>query len=507
MRLAIAEVGQETCHFTSVRTTVETFRQYGLYEGEAILSKKATGAGYVAGFLKAAEEEQVDLQLVPLISGWASASGPLTAQTVQFLVEKIESGLRAAGKIDGFFFGLHGAAAAENEPDVEGVLLETARRVLGPDVPIVVPFDHHGIMTRLKMANLNGLVGHRTQPHQPFDTGYWAAKQLFAIVRGDVRPTIAWHRIPMIAHQEQFLTARGPMKQWFDRAREMEKMDKVVAVSPFPMQPWLDVPEGGWVTVVVTNNDQELANKLSAELAQMVWDMREQFWVYESIPIAEAVQRAVAAEKGLVILSDTGDSVFGGATGDSTVILRELVKQQVPDLALVPIVDAESTRQCWQAGVGSTVDLVLGGKLDPLFGKPFEVTAKVLALGEGVIEVTMGIRSEYDMGKRALLEIGNVRVVVSENVGVGGNHPSVYQSFGIEPATAKMAVLKTASNFQYYADITSQIIRVDSVGPTMSHLEQFDWQSLPRPIYPLDELPTWQATPETANIVAAANIA
>jgi microcystin degradation protein MlrC len=234
----------------------------------------------------------------------------------------------------------------------------------------------------------------------------------------------------------------------------------------------------------------------------MAWDMRQQFWVYESIPVADAVKRAVAAEKGLVILSDTGDSVFGGATGDSTVILSELVKQQVPDLALVSIVDAESVHVCWQAGVGSTLDLVLGGKLDPIFGQPFPVQVKVLALGEGVIEATMGIRSEYDMGKRALLEIGNVRVVVSENVGVGGNHPSVYQSFGIEPANAKIAVLKTASNFQYYQEITTEVVRVDSVGPTMSHLEEFNWQHLPRPIYPLDDLPFWQATPENANVVS-----
>lgn len=500
MRLAIAEIGQETCHFTSVRTTIDTFYQYGFYEGDVILGKRAAGAGYVAGFLQAAEEEKIDLQPVPLISGWASANGPLTAECVDFLIEKIETGLRAAGQVDGFFFGLHGAAAAENEPDVEGVLLARARQILGPDVPIVVPFDHHGAMTHLKMANLDGLVGHRTQPHLPFDTGYWAAKQLFAIVRGEVRPTIAWHRIPMITHQEKFLTARGPMKKWFDRARAMEQMDKVVAVSPFPMQPWLDVPEGGWMTVVVTNNDQSLANELSAELAQMAWDMRDDFWVYESIPAADAVQRAVNAEAGLIILSDTGDSVFGGATGDSTVILRELVNQQVPDLTLVCVVDPESTHACWQAGAGSTLDLVLGGKLDPLFGKPLNVTAQVLALGEGVIEATMGIRSEYDMGKRALLAIGNIRVVVSENVGVGGNHPSVYASFGIDPTTAKIAVLKTASNFQYYADITREVIRVDSVGPTMSHLQQLPWQHLPRPIYPFDEVTDWRATPATANV-------
>jgi microcystin degradation protein MlrC len=82
---------------------------------------------------------------------------------------------------------------------------------------------------------------------------------------------------------------------------------------------------------------------------------------------------------------------------------------------------------------------------------------------------------------------------VSEFRGVGGNHPVVYRRFGIEPAEAKMVVLKTASNFQYYADLTSQVIRADTPGLTMSHLEQLPWRNLPRPIYPLDDLPDWRA--------------
>jgi microcystin degradation protein MlrC len=86
-----------------------------------------------------------------------------------------------------------------------------------------------------------------------------------------------------------------------------------------------------------------------------------------------------------------------------------------------------------------------------------------------------------------------IKVVVSEQVGVGGNHPIVYRRFGLEPAQAKMAVLKTASNFQYYSDMTSKVIRADTPGPTMSHLEKFTWKQVPRPIYPLDPLDDWQA--------------
>ena len=498
MRIAIADIGQETCHFTPVLTTVETFRQYGLYEGQDIIDQLADGNGYIGAFFQAARDEGIDLDPVPIISGWGFASGPLTDETVEYFDAKLEEGLRRAGKIDGFYFGLHGAAAAISEPDVEGRFLETARRVLGPDVPIVSSFDHHGAMTHRKIDNLNCLVGHRTQPHNPYDSGYRAAKHLFAIVRGEIHPTIAWHRIPLITHQERFLTAHAPMKTWFDRARAMEEMEGVITVSNFPMQPWLDVPEGGWMTVVVTDNDKALAETLSAELAQMAWDMRDQFLVQDSLPVAEAVQRAIAAERGLIVMTDVGDNVFGGATGDSTVLLSELLRQRVPDLALLTIVDPVAVAECWAAGTGSTITLSVGGKLDPVFSKPLQVTAKIAALGEGVIRADVVGRSEFDMGKRALLEIDNVRLVVTENVGIAGNHPIVYRSLGIEPANAKIAVIKTASNFQYYADMTSEVIRADSFGHTMSQLEKFNWQHLPRPIYPLDELPTWHAASATS---------
>jgi microcystin degradation protein MlrC len=353
-------------------------------------------------------------------------------------------------------------------------------------VPIVCPLDHHGNVTQRMMALMTGLVAHRTQPHLPFETGKLAAHQLFAILRGDIKPTVAWRKIPMLAHQEQFLTSGGPMKVWFDRAREYETMPGVVSVSPFPMQPWLDVPEGGWATVVITNNDQALAEQLADEHARMVWEMRDQFWVYESIPVAQAVEQAVAAERGVVLLSDTGDSVFGGAPGDSTHILRELLRQQVNQSALVPIVDAEVVAQAINAGIGSTITAQLGGKLATAFHQPVPVTARVAAIGGGRIEAEVVGMESFNMGRAVLLEAGAIKIVVSEHEGIGGNHPVVYRHFGIEPATAKMVVMKTASNFQYYADMTATIIRVDTLGPTMSHLEQFPWQAVPRPIYPLD---------------------
>ena len=492
MKIAIAKFGQETSTFSPVPTTLDTFKGFGIYFGDEML-EPSKSVGSLAGFLEAADDAKIDWTPVPMFRAWAGASGVITDETLAFFENKLREGLEAAKPVDAFYFDLHGAGQAASQPDSEGYLLKISREILGDDIPIVIALDHHANITQLMIDCADGLVGHRTQPHQPHDTGYQAGELLFEILKGNIKPKMAWHKIPIITHQEQFLTSKGPMKEWFDLAREMETRPNVVTTSTFPMQPWLDIPEGGWASVVITNNDMPLAQKLSAELANKAWALREDFWKQDSIPVEDAIKKALAAEKGLVVLSDTGDSVFGGASGDSTVILREMLKQNIDQMALVPMPDAGAVDKAIAAGVGSTVTLKLGGKLDPNFAKPVEVTAIVAAIGGGRLHAEIVGKESFDMGRSVLLKAGNIHIVVSELRGIGGNHPIVYEHFGIDVADAKMVVVKTASNWQYYADYTSEVIRVDTPGATMSDLHGFKWEQLPRPMYPLDDLEDWQA--------------
>lgn len=492
MRVAIAEFSQETSSFSPVATTVDTFKLYGLYEGATIL-EKIRGVGAIGGFVEAANELGVEWTPLPIFRASAGASGIITAETLTYFEEKLIAGLEAVQPLDAFFFSLHGAGQSARVPDTEGHLLALSRQILGPDTPIVIALDHHANLTGRMVNCVDGLVAHRTQPHEPFDTGCEAARLLFAILRREIKPTLAWQKIPLLTHQEQFLTSKGPMKEWFDLAREMERRPGVVSVSTFPMQPWLDVPEGGYAAAVIADDDLPLARSLAAELANSVWNLRERLCVMESISPAAAVRRAVEAPKGLVILSDTGDSVFGGASGDGTTILRELLRQQITQTALVPIVDAEVVEIAFTAGEGSEIDIVLGGKLDPNFGRPVALTATVAATGGGRLVARVIGQESFDMGRAVLLKAGAIHIVVSEERGVGGNHPIVYQHFGLNPAQAKMIVLKTASNWQYYREMISEIIRVDTPGATMSQLHEFEWKHIPRPIYPLDDLTHWRA--------------
>jgi len=484
MNIAIASYGQETSSFSPVPTTLDTFKLYGLFAGDEIL-QKCRDIGSIGGFLQTMDA-QLDWTPVPIIHGWAGASGALTKETLAYFAEALEKGLRDAGPLDAMYFALHGAAVADGVHDTEAYLLRIVRGLIGNDIPLVISLDHHANLTDAIVDYADALVAHRTQPHDQFETGELAAQLLLGIVRDKTRPTTAWRKIPLITHQEQFLTAHGPMKQWFDLARDMESRPGVLSASTLPLQHWLDVPQGGWAAAVVTDNDPELADKLVQELADEAWALRESFCRLDSITPEAAIQRAVDADKGLVILSDTGDSIWGGATGDSNVLLAEMIRQQVPHRALITLVDPEAVEAAMAAGVGGTLTTMIGGKLDPNFGTPTQVTAKVAAIGGGRVDVSLLGFESYDLGSAALLEIGEIRLVVSENRGIGGNHPSVYEHFGLDVADARMLVVKTASNWQFYQPWIDQVIRVDTPGATTSHLEDLPWQHLPRPIYPLD---------------------
>ncbi len=491
MRIGFIEISQETNDFNPLPTTLADFRSYGLFEGAEIFERLGD-VGATGGYLEAVRRSGRTIESVPIIRGLAVAGGRLDREAFEFFQNRVRHGLEAAGRLDGLVLQLHGACAAEGIDDVEGAQAEICRRILGPDVPIMLALDHHGNITTKMIANVDAVVGHRTQPHDFFETARIAGELMFRIAAGEVRPVMAWRKIPLVTHQEQFLTSNGPMKAWFDRARALEADPKVLQVSNYPMQPWLDVAEGGWSAIVVTDGDQALAERLADEMAGMVWDMRDEFLERDAVPVEEALRRAETVG-GLAILSDTGDTVFGGAAGDSNVILEAVLRLGMAAPVLIPMISAAAVERLAAAGEGATVTLPLGGCTAPAFFTPLEVTGTVRRVADGsAVNVAFGHQSVIDMGRVVVFETGPVTLLISELRGVAGNLPDVWRAFGIEPAEHRIVVVKTASNFQYFAPIASAIVRADTPGPGQSDVRSLPWRRLPRPIHPLDTVTGWR---------------
>ena len=489
-RVATIHIGQETNDFNPVQTTLGDFAAFGIYEGPELL-ERMRGRGQVGGCVDAVAASGLEVEWVPIISSWAMAGGRITTEARMFFEERIGTGLRNAGRIDALALHLHGAASAEGVDDVEGAQLAICRAVLGPNVPIVLSLDHHANVTRQMVELSTAIVGHRTQPHDTYDTGRVSGELLVRILRGEVKPVMAWRKLRLITHQEQYLTSGGPMKIWFDQARAMEKDKRVLHVAPCPMQPWLDVAEGGWATVVVVDADKALAERLADESAELAWSMRAEFMKKDAVAIDDAVRMADAMNKGVVVLSDTGDTVFGGTAGDSNLILEAILRLGIKSRALIPLIEPQTVARLVAAGEGAEVTLPIGGHSTPFF-TPLMVTGRVRKIADGHVKVPVFQQPEFDQGRTVVFEVGPVTMLITERTGAAGNVPDVYRAFGIEPADYKMAVLKTASNFQFFAPISSRVIRVDTRGPGQSNVVGLPWRRVPRPIYPMEDIASWR---------------
>lgn len=490
MRIGLIQITQETSSFNPTLTTLADFESFGIYEGNEIL-ERLRSAGPIGGYVAGIEATGLTVETVPIIRGAARSGGRLSAETFEFFANKVRDGLLVAGDLDGLVMLLHGAASAEEIDDVEGALLVIAREVIGQSVPLALMLDHHANVTQAMIDNSDVIVGFRTQPHDQFETAQALTEHAVQMFAGQITPTTAWRKLQMLTHQEQYLTSDGPMKILFDRAREMELDPQVLAVSPFPMQCWLDADEGGWSMIVVTDDNQSLAETLADELAELAWSMRTEFQRTVSVPVDQAVLAADQSDNGPVILSDTGDSVLGGSGGDSTVILEAVLRLKIRGRALIPMIDPVSARQLAQAGTGATVTLDLGGRSAPFFS-PLTVTGVVRAVSDGIVRLVDHAETEIDMGHTVALDVGPATLLVTEYAGVAGIDPDVYRHVGIEPADFQMIVMKTASNFQYMAPLTSTMIRAATPGPTQSDIAALPWQRIPRPCFPMDPITTWR---------------
>ena len=151
--------------------------------------------------------------------------------------------------------------------------------------------------------------------------------------------------------------------------------------------------------IVVTDNDPDLAKREAERLSNMLWELRDKL-VFKRPDAASAVTEAMKSTKFPVALMDTGDNIGGGSPGDSTFILRELLRQKAQGWVVV-ISDRAATEAAFREGVGQSFDQEVGGKTDKMHGEPVRVLGHVKALTDGKYvetEVRHGGGRYQDMG-------------------------------------------------------------------------------------------------------------
>src|SRR5262249_3452057 len=207
-------------------------------------------------------------------------------------------------------------------------------------------------------------LAYRTNPHvDQRDCGRRAARLLARVLRGEVRPSVALARPPLIVNIMAQDTSQEPLKSLMDEARALERRPRVPAAGLLPGFAYADVSQMGPSVVVVTDGHPALARSEADRLAAGLWEARER--LTRQLPdAAAAVALALRAERLPVVLVDTGDNVGGGSAGDGTILLAEMLRQKGTD-GVVCLYAPDEVRQSFAAGMGHEVRLAGGGA-----GKP-----------------------------------------------------------------------------------------------------------------------------------------
>ncbi len=373
IRIVTGGIAQETNTFQWEPTTLLDFQKgsSGIVRGDDILAMEGTGTIY-GGIV--AEAERQNVELIPTTYGHAVPGGRVSREAFETMRDEILAGIRATLPVDGVLLGIHGAMALEHNDDGEGPLITAVRELVGPEVPIVAPLDLHTNLSEEMMAEATAFVGYKEYPHiDTPETGARAMQILIATIKGEITPTMAHVKLPLIAPNQSMVTTwQSPLKKAIDRAREIEQEPGVVAATVLGGFPFSDVPFTGVATIVVTDNDPALARRYANELASICWELRADFTIHPT-PVDAAIAEAMAGASGSVyVLADISDSGASGTAGDGTAVLKGLLAAKARSAAVAQIMDREAVAACIAAGVGGTVTLSVGGKHDALHGEPVE---------------------------------------------------------------------------------------------------------------------------------------
>lgn len=493
-KVFIASFMHETHSFSPVQADLESFRQTGYYIGEEVPARFRGTRHELGGVFDCAD--RFGWSLDHPIAAYTTPSGTVTHKAYEHVANIIVDGLKSSVPVDGILLVLHGAMATEHLEDAEAELVRRLRDICGPDIPIAVTLDIHANVGPDLARHANIVSTYRTTPHvDMYDTAVRAGTLLQDAMLGKRKPSLAYAQRPMFYSLDmgRTISGSGPMVDILAKAKALiENHDGILDISINAGFDWSDKKHLGSSVLVTHDNVPSLAQAIADELMDFAWSTRAEKTV-ALLTVDEVVAIALqpAEGEGPLLIGDYTDCPGGGAAGDGTKLLQALLKAPVKDVAVASIADPEAAAAGIAAGVGGTVRVSLGGKIDPRFGgEPIEIEGIITAVSDGDVvrkgSYYTGTTTSY--GPSCVIKVGEVSIIVATNR-VQIDDREQFRIFGIQPETTNILVCKAVNHFRAdYEKIGRRLVYAESGGIMSINFRQFPFKNVRRPIWPLDDL-------------------
>ena len=493
-RIFLCRLSQETNAFNPVLSKLSDFYRV---EGARVLDDPRRAGDTVRGMIDVLSESGgVEILAGPCYA-MRSAGNMANEVPARFLEETVRA-IRAALPLDGVLISFHGASQSESSFDVCGDVAEEIRKAVGEEAVLSASFDLHANITEKLMKNVDFISGYRTYPHLDiYDVGKRAAEKL--LMRLDGKPLCTVRAaIPVIASAHAYTTSSGLLGELMTYADGLINAGRIADYGVFQVQPWLDTPDMR-STVIVTASDEETAKTVAEDLIQKEFALRQDLQGGRLASIGEVVEKAKTNTSGRpVVLADSADSPNAGATGDSAAVIECLLPVCGELSAAAAVTDPKAAEKAFSLGVGGTADFMLGATIAPALSKPVCVkNARVVSLHEGLFTMAgpQEKGSVRNVGRTAVLAVGKLRILVSENGSAEGDL-NFYRAFGIDPASVAFVAVKACTSFRAgYASIAQEIVNADTPGAAAPVLTRLAYQNRPKPLYPFEEITRADITP------------
>jgi microcystin degradation protein MlrC len=465
LKIAAAGIAIECATFSPLPSDLSDFT---LLRGADLLSRYPFADTYA------------DIDLWPIMQAHALPGGVLRRSVYNDLKAEIIAGLRDNGPWDGVYLEMHGAMAVEGIDDAEADIISAVRSLVGPAPVISASYDLHGNLSAAIMQQLDLLSAYRTAPHEDAqETRARAFDLLVKCLRSGTRPHKAFIPIPLLLSGERTMTIVEPGRSVYAKIKDFIDGDLVLDASLLVGFTWADQARSH-ATAIALGLDEEATWSAARTLAAAYWDARHDFhFGVATGNTDDCIKMALDSKASTVFLSDSGDNVTAGAAGDFTYVLGKLLSHRVPNSLFASLVDAAAADACFAAGLGASLALSIGGKLDPIHGKALSVNGIVRQLHVSAAS-----------GRQAILAIDNIDVILTERR-LAFTSLAQFTELDIDPLNYRIVCLKLGYLFPDFQRIAPHAIMALSPGPVNALPENLPFHNIARPMYPFDRDFDW----------------
>lgn len=485
LKIAVARLWHEAHSFTPVQTRLADFRRKEWQQGAATADfyrGTNTEIGAVVDLLDSEKDLEVHFSLCT-----AAPPGGLVPQAeMQQIHDAILAGLEN-GPFDGVYLSLHGATLSTGSLSPDTDLIRRVRALVGPDTPIAVSFDMHACINPALADLVQILSGYQTYPHVDMkETGHRAMAMLLDTLRQKRGMRLHLRPVPMLPLSHMMRTADGPMRELVDLGRKAAQKPGIADATFFASFTYADSPHASAMVAVTTT----LEGDISAELDNLSAAFLERAPRFRAAVVRaeEGLSRAETLleqreGKGPVTLIDTADNPLSGGIGDTTGLLRAWLENSSHRRTVFSFFhDPALVAECHRLGEGTTLSTQLGGRIMPEYGAPLPLTVRILRLTDGRFRNVGPMENgmAVDIGRTAVLECGNLRVVVAETC-QSVNDIAWCNLHDIDLAEVDLFLVKAKNHFRAaFEPHCIALIDIESPGPSPADLNLVPYRHVPR---------------------------